>query len=402
MNSSASVELTVAWISRGRLFVRTGQQPVREIESDFARQSLERDARDQEHNAWKGRSGVWGNMGIQPPGVAPWQEFEARRLIRFVTVARGSSSGHILYVLDMGTVGGLFSYDLENSEERRLVHRQGYVASGLSRHPSEGDIVMALPRTDGTTGLRVTRADGLFGKDITMTDSLDESPQWLPDGSRKILFQSCMIGRNEHGHATGKSTWRIEMLDLNGESVSMLHEEDQFDLLQPQMTDDGSLWYIRRPWKPAQRPEVSFLQLVQDVVFFPYRLARTIVYFLNFLSMMFVGKSMISADGPDRYRPPVNPWLMLWGQAVDTRVAASRSASGAASAKPLVPKNWQLMKRTKGGEQSALAESVVSYDIGAAGDVVYTDGRSIFHLAPGGAPSLMHSGELIERLIIVE
>ena len=63
---------SIAWISHGRLFVKPGDQPTREIESAFAAQSLLRQLRDTEQNAWKGRSGVWGNMGMEPPGMAPF------------------------------------------------------------------------------------------------------------------------------------------------------------------------------------------------------------------------------------------------------------------------------------------------------------------------------------------
>ena len=164
---SVAEGLSVAWISRGRLFVQKAGTPVRELESDFAKQALQRELRDNQLNAWKGRSGVWGNLGMQPPGVAPWENPDPRRQIRFVSMAKGESSEELFYVLDMGAVGGLFSYDMEADIEKRLVHRQGFVLRHLSRHAVDGELAMALPREDGTVGLKITRPDGLFGKDIT-------------------------------------------------------------------------------------------------------------------------------------------------------------------------------------------------------------------------------------------
>ena len=41
-------------------------------------------------DAWKGRSGVWGNMGMAPPQWSQWeQEGRARRQITFASIARG-------------------------------------------------------------------------------------------------------------------------------------------------------------------------------------------------------------------------------------------------------------------------------------------------------------------------
>ncbi len=396
---SGPEDLDVAWISRGRLFVKKAGQPLKEIESDFAKQALQRESREIQSNAWKGRSGVWGNLGMQPPGMAPWEEDDPRRQIRFVTAARGKSANEIFYVLDMGAVGGLFSYDIESDIERRLVHRQGFVLRHLSRHPVDGEIAMSLPREDGTVGLKITRDDGLFGKDIALSDSLDESPSWHADCSKRLLFQSSAIGRNEHGYRIGQSPYRIEMLDLQSEDLKVVHEEVEFDLLQPHAEADGSLIYIRRPYRPVQtNRQVSFVDVLKDIVFFPYRLLRTLVYFFNFLSMMFSGKPLISAGGPDNNKKAANPYLMLWGQAVDTQRVLSQDRKGAAL-KPLVPDDWTLIRRSPSGMETELAKSVLSWDFGPSGTICYTDGRSLYQIAEDGRVRKIADGELVEKIV---
>lgn len=398
---SVAEGLSVAWISRGRLFVQKPGKPVRELESDFAKQALQRELRDNQLNAWKGRSGVWGNLGMQPPGVAPWENPDPRRQIRFVSVARGKSSDELFYVLDMGAVGGLFSYDMETDIEKRLVHRQGFVLRHLSRHAVDGDLAMALPREDGTVGLKITRPDGLFGKDITLSDSIDESPCWHPDGSKRLVFQSSAIGRNEHGYAVGQSPYRIEVLDLNSEDLKVLHEEEHFDLLQPSVQADGSMLFIRRPYKATRgKQQVSLLDVAKDVVLFPYRLLRTFVYFFNFLSMMFSGKPLISAGGPENNRPAVNPYLMLWGQAVDTQRIIGQDRKGAAK-KPLVPNDWLLIRRAADGTETQLAANVLSWDISSDGQICYTDGRRIFHLKADGTASAIADSDVVERIVVL-
>lgn len=392
--------LHIAWISRGRLFVKRGTEPPREVESDFARKAIDREIRDSQNNSWKGRSGIWGNMGIQPPGNAPWEDVDARRKIRFAAVAAGESPDHIYYILDMGVVGGLFSYDLTRDEERRLVHRQGFVARDLSRHPVDGQLALSLPREDGTVGLKITRPDGLFGSAATVSDSLDETPRWLPDGTHRLVFQSSAIGRNEHGIAVGQTTWRIEMLDVDSGQTTTVHEEEHFDLLQPVMTRDETLTCIRRPYQAVRKNHQSFLQFLTDVVLFPYRLARTFVYFFNFMSMMFSGKPLISAGGPEQPGSRSSPALMLWGQAIDTQRILSRK-SARSTGESLVPRDWQLIRRRTDGTQQTLAEGVLAFDVDPDGRLIYTNGRAIFRLSESGAPEALHQGELIERVIII-
>lgn len=397
MNDPPNNDLTIAWISRGRLFVRQGSSPPREIESDFAKQALQREFRESELHAWKGRSGVWGNLGMQPPGVAPWENADPRRTIRFVTACRGKSADEILYVLDMGAVGGLFSYDLRDDIECRLVHRQGFVARDVSRNPNGRELAVTLPRDDGTVGLSITRHDGLFGHTVALSDSLDEAPCWLSDGTRRLVFHSAVIGRNEHGFAVGKSPYRIEMLDLESEETSTLLEENGFDLLQPRMTPDGGLMCIRRPHKPQQR-HASSLDLLTDIVCFPFRLLRTFVHFFHFMSMMFTGKPLITAAGPEQHRPQASPYLMLWGQMVDTKRMLQSDRQGGQK-QPLVPKDWVLIHRSPDGTEKQIAENVLAWDMSGNGEIVWTDGRHIFARTADGTTRKVDDGDVIERVV---
>lgn len=397
--AESSNVLSVAWISRGRLFVKRGGSGVQEIESDFARDSLDREARNSANNSWKGRSGVWGSMGIEPPGMAPWEIEDPRRNIRFVTAARGDSPHEIYYVLDMGPVGGLFKYDMELDEETRLMHRQGFAARDISRHPNDGELAMALVRDDGTVGLSIARHDGLFGRTITLSDSVDEAPCWLRDGSKRLIFQSSAIGRDEHGYSTGKSCYRIEQLDLETEEIEKLHEVDDYDLLQPRVSNDGTVLMIRRPYKTDHRQPPTLLEVAEDVVKFPFRLARTFVYFFNFMSMAFTGKPLINAGGPEQQKR-MRPLMMLYGQAVDTRNVMGNTG-GMNGNKPLVPKEWQLVRRTPDGQETTLAECVLSFDADGEGNIVFTDGRKIYQLRPDGRQQQIADGDIIEKVILL-
>lgn len=392
---------TLAWISHGRLFVRRGDQPVQEIESDFARDALERDQRHHDQNAWKGRSGVWGSLGMEPPGLAPWEAAEPQRVVRFVCVCRGASPGELYYVLQIGPVGGLFCYDLERHEETRLMHRQGFVATALSRSPHGGQLIFSVRRDDATVGLTVARHDGLFGRNLSMSDSIDEAPRWRADQEHRVVFQSAAVIRNEGGVPIGQSPYRIEQLDLDSEEAQCIAEEEDHDLLQPQVTNDGQLHYIRRPYRPAAASQVSFWQLTQDVVLFPFRLARTFVYLFNFLSMAVTGKPLMSAGGPHHPSAANSPWLTLYGQAIDTRQALQKNARNA-DTKPLVPKEWTLVRRLNDGTSVVISEHVLDFDVNEAGDCVWTDGRRIFYRNDSSDSVELAQADLIEKVCLLE
>lgn len=401
MPKPTSESLSVAWISRGRLFVQHGDHEPQEIESDFARNSLERELKHSNNNAWKDRSGVWGEMGMAPPGMAPWSDVSKRRKIKFVTVAKGDSPNEIYYVLDLGAVGGLFKYDMELDEEVRLMHSQSFSVRDISRHPTDGELAVSVRRDDGTMGLSINRHDGLYGKLITLSDTIDEAPSWLPDGSKRLVFQSSAIARDDEGRSLGKTTTRIELLDLEKQEIVKLFEEDYEDLLQPRMTDDNRVLYIRRPYKTSHYKPPTLLEVTQDVILFPFRLARAAFHALNFISVAASGKPLTKSGGPDeRRQDKKNTLLMLYGQAVDTQHAMANGV-GKDNDRPLVPKEWALISKPKDGTETVLAENVLSFDRNLAGEVVYSDGRSVFHLRGDKSWKKIGSGDLIEKVAIL-
>jgi len=396
-----SPSLSVAWISRGRLFVKHGDAEVQEIESDFARNSLERDLKHSNNNAWKDRSGIWGEMGMAPPGMAPWSEGSKRRKIKFVTVAKGDSSNEIYYVLDLGPVGGLFKYDMDLDEETRLMHSQSFSVRDISRHPTDGELAVSVRRDDGTMGLSINRHDGLYGKLITLSDTIDEAPSWLPDGSKRLVFQSSAIARDEDGNSLGKTVTRIELLDIEQQEITKLFEEDYEDLLQPRMTDDDSVLYIRRPYKTSHYKPPTLWEVTQDVFLFPFRLARAAFHTLNFISIASSGKPLAKSGGPEDRRPEKKqPLLMLYGQAVDTQHAIAKGV-GKDNERPLVPKEWALISKPKDGIETVLAENVLTFDRSASGEIVYSDGRSVFHLKNGKTKVKIGSGDIVEKVAIL-
>jgi hypothetical protein len=133
---------------------------------------------------------------------------------------------------------------------------------------------------------------------------------------------------------------------------------------------------------------------------FRYRLLRTFVYFFNFLSMMFSGKPLISAGGPENSRQKINPYLMLWVQAVETQRIPGQDRKGTMR-KPLVPNDWTLIRRSADGSEKQLATNVLSWDISSTGQIVYTDGRSIYCCAADGTVATVTDSELIEKIVVL-
>jgi hypothetical protein len=131
-------------------------------------------------------------------------------------------------------------------------------------------------------------------------------------------------------------------------------------------------------------------------VLFPYRLARAVIFFLHFFSLFVSGQPLMTAGGPKRSAPDTR-YLAIWGRMIDTRRAMERA--GRDQPADLVPKDWELVRRDAEGAEQALASNVLSYDLAANGDIVYTNGTAVYLLDGEGNRSRICLGEMVERVI---
>lgn len=388
---------TFAYLADGRLYLHNGEAKPRELTSAFVREFEERQAKQQKVHGWKEQSFVWGEMGMSRPDMQQWNQVPGQRQVRFRSLDRGPDAGHLTYLVDFGHMTGLFQYDPAADLERRLFHRNNYPAQDLHRHHATGKLAMSVMQPDGTKRLVVCDADGRLPREVTVGDSVDEMPRWLNDDSQQLVFQSAGVARDPNGFAVVLGPYAVQKLNLQNESLSTVIEDERYDYLQPWELADGSLMYLRRPYKPGNRGRSGWTDL-QDILFFPYRLARAGFYFLNFFSVMFSGQPLRTAGGPERPAGPDARILSLWGQMIDTRRQMLLPGQKKEEA-GLVPKDWQLIQRSPTGDETVLADGVLTFDIGPTGDLLYSDGRRIWQRTSSGESREIGKDHYVERVV---
>jgi hypothetical protein len=394
---------TIAYLSQGRLLLKEPDKPAREIESQFAKETEQRQAKTRSIDGWKGRSGVWGQMGMAPPEWSQWEQAgaEGARRVAIRSICRGQQPGDLMYVLDVESVSGVFKYDMRQKLERRLMHRNDFLARDLVCHREKGTLAVSLARGDGSANLAFSDDEGRHWNHVTGGDSVDEAPSWVPGGNRRVVFQSAGVGRTAQGLRMGLGPYAIESLDLDGDgNVKTLLADKDRDLLLPRMTKDGDLLFLRRPYKQEARATLSFTQFLWDVLLLPLRIVLTFLHIINFFSVMFSGQPLATAFGARGRGLQQNQFLMLWGHMVDTKRAMAQAPKDQPAA--LVPKDWQLVRRDAQGQETVLAESVLGYDLTAGGEVVFTSGAAVYCLNKEGRRDKLCDDALIESVVCVE
>jgi hypothetical protein len=395
------MEPTFAILAHGRVHVKAPGKPLRQVQSTFAKESQERQQRSQAIDGWKSRSGVWSSMGMAPPQMSQWDEDEGGAIgISFRSLGRGTKAGQLMYILDLQSVRGLFQFDLAQDLERRLMHRNEFYAHDLACHPARGTVATALEQADGSAHLAFSDDEGRHWNQLAGGDSVDEAPTWIPGEGRRVVFQSAAIGRNKQGQRLGLAPYAIETLDLDGKGESEpLHRQKDFDLLQPRLTADNTLYFIRRPYKRPGSVAPGFFEFALDVLLLPFRFLRAVYMFFNFLSVMFSGQPLATTFGQRQFKPQQAQFLTLWGQAIDTKRAMQKNRGDQAGA--LVPKEWELVRRSADGAEQVLACNVLAYDLTVDGSVLFTNGSAVFFQKADGSREKLCEQPMIESVVCV-
>jgi hypothetical protein len=236
-------------------------------------------------------------------------------------------------------------------------------------------------------------ADGSGLSEVTEGDSLDTAPRWVLGDSKQLIFQSAGVGRDRDGNYAGLGPFAIQKLDLDSGEMTTLVEDPAHDLLVPQMTANGTLYYIRRPYMTGR--EFSWPHFFKDFFLFPFRLLFAVFQYLNFFSLIYTGKKLTTVGGAKGREMDLKQ-MMIWGNLVN---AADRPHT---EAPDLVPKSWKLMRKRDGGEPEELASSVLSYDLCPDGSIIHTNGSAIYHLTAQNQSIRLLTDNLIEQVAVLE
>lgn len=388
------MDVRLAFLAQDKLYLKCDDQPPRLIESPFAQSVIDRGVRDRQRNEWKQQNAagfapmMWGARRADPT---------ARR-IAMTGLAAGPEPHEISYCITIDNVGGIFVYDMRENQERRLLHRNGFRAADLSRNSTNGMLALSLKMEDWSANLATLEASGRGVRELTEGDSIDQAPAWVPGDENALVFQSAGLGRNQLGHVAETGPFAIQKLDTKSGEMTTLLEDIGTDYLLPKLAADGSLYFIQRPYQPSAG-RLHPGKLVIDIVLFPYRLLRAIIAFLNFFSLMFSRKPLLTAGGPPK-EPIQQREMMLWGKFIDADKVMKSARDGQAPA--LVPPSWKLMRKTPDGQIHTLATGVLSFDLLRDGEVIYTNGSSVFRTKPGAEPEKICEGKMIEHVVALD
>ncbi len=410
-----------AYLSGGRLYLKLGSANVLAVASEFGQAARERVLQMERRNGWKQKNVIGNFMSAGLSGEVHQGDRQGLPI-----VMRGvcpTSEDGLLYTLEAGEIGGIFTLDLpkpslperdrsvqgfrQQAKEKRLFHSADFKVEHVDFHSEHKLIACAVVRKDGTANIATMPVDAVHLGEVTEGDAIDLAPKWIPGSRKAIVFQSAGVSRDGAGYVVEHRHSTIEQLDFDHHEVITLVSDPQYDLLAPQMTVDGNLYYIRRPYLPL-RQRVRFWHRLKEILFMPLQLLIAIFEWLNFFTRRYTGKFLLMAHQP----PQRGLGQMLFlGRLVDVGAEVERNCRfGDADSPALVPRSWELVAQLPHQEPVVIAAGVLAFDVGVDGSIVYSNGSAVYGVHPGGvAKRLVVAGEaasadrqVIEQVVMLD
>ena len=380
------------YISQGKLFYKKPENKHTEIESDFAKAAIEKSLEIDQRNAWKQKS-MMQSMGL--PQAMIDQEEPRVVNIRITAVSHSKDNSQFFYALDSNGVGGLFKYNLESNKEKRLFHKNEFLATDLDQHQTKDLLICSRPNEKGNTNIALMNSDGSNLHDITEGDSIDEAASWISKDKKEFIYQSAGIGRSEEGIFVATGPYSLELMDLENNRHKTLMEDDEFDYLCPHVDNQSNLYYIKRPYSDKQK-KANILTSLKDLILMPFRILWALISFLNFFSIMFTRKPLITQNTKQQHSPTTGS-LFLWGRMIEAEESIKKSSDGS-----IVPESWQLIKQNHNGKEEVLATSVLSFDLCENNSIIYTNGSKVYLIDSNNKKEVIHNDKLIEKIAFIK
>ena len=386
--AAAATDRRLAFVSRGKLFVRAPGQTPEEVQSPYVQGVIDRLERSRERHSWKQGTTFGTHFARQDP-MDRGQQLEIQ-----ATSAQFLDAGRMLYFLKDQSFGGLFEQNLDSGEEKRLLHKQNLSLEDLRLSPDGSRLLCAQRGGNGIANIAVMNIDGSDYRELTGGDTLDTAPAWYPGNPDLAVFQSSGLARNAQGFVIAAGPASVQMVDTAKGALQTVLEDTRFDYLQPRVGHDGCLYFIRRPY---EAPQYGAGNAVLDALLFPFRLLRAVFHYLNFFSLMYTRKPLTTAAGPALQADLKE--ILLKGRRLDAEEALRKGAlvNGVRS---LVPASWQLVCRSPQGEEQVLAHHVASFDIADDGSLLFSNGNGVFALGSDPKPRVLLQDQLVAEVIV--
>ena len=302
--------------------------------------------------------------------------------------------GGVLYAVDLGRTGGVYTKDPLSPEEP-----EGLVTSAVGLHAQdfaacEDGFYLAMHEGAQRHIARMDPATGNY-EFLTEGDTLERHPFPSKDG-RSIHFDMCGFARNEQQQLTARGPSAIVSLNLISGDIREVYADAATEYLKYTESADGTQRMLVRPYQEKRRgsnPLGCLLAPFSDIAGF--------IYLFSSLNNARKGKEPpMSSSGPEAAQQREQP-LYIDGVAIDPKQIAREQARSKDDYPGLIPRDWTLQRVLGDGSLEVVQRGVLDYLPLGDGGYIYSNGAHVFRVVASGARSHLFKAHLATDFILL-
>ena len=308
----------------------------------------------------------------------------------------GEYKGNLLYSIDIDSTNGIYRKSAESESEGIVLCSS---STAYRSFDIKGDRLVASAAFAGESHIGVL--DLTTGRFDTYTEGhvRDSSPVWSATDSNKIYFCSAGLPENEKTAPDEKSAPRgisqmvdemyssssvtlgpsaICLLDISEGRLDELLSDNGYNFTSPFSAPDGSLYYIRRPYK--YNSGGSSFGCLADILMLPVRLFQALFGFLNVFSAKYSGKTLSRSD----VKQKSDDQLMIDGNLINAERELKENARRGDKNPGIIPRSWELRRLDKDGNDTLIRSGVAAYKLCTDGSILISNGSHILRVDENG------------------
>ena len=220
-----------------------------------------------------------------------------------------------------------------------------------------------------------------------LSDTVQEDEEEIPRSLPELLLA---MHKKRPEDVVGPAA--ILHMDAGRTTLSEVLADPHYDYLRPSVGKDGTLYYLRRPYR-EEKQGVSLLGCLTDILLFPWNLLRALFGFFNFFSMKYGGKPLSHGGSAARHRSERE--VFLEGNRIEAEKELRRNRRDEFPG--IVPASYELWCRRPDGECRKLASGVYAYALREE-DILLSNGSAILRLLPSGKREKLTDARHVTRI----
>lgn len=316
----------------------------------------------------------------------------------FNSVEFFGSPDKIIYSITVNDLSGIMTKDLtaDKDSEGHVIHSREYIFCGAYPDKENDKFVTCIKTSYENAHLAVYDVKTDDYMTVTDGDSCDFDATFSRANDPLVYFASKGVGRDADGEFVKFSRSSICTYDLFTGDVDEILSDPNKSLIKPKDDENGILYYIIRPEKEHK---IGFFRLLLDIILIPWKLLKAIYYFAEMFTMMFTGKGFTEKSAnPAKTMKKSQGMIVIDDNLINAEEEYKKNLRHKDNFAGVAPWSWQLVKRTKSGETTNLANGVIDYCLLSDGSVAYTNGKHLIVIGTDGKKSKIADADLCTKI----